>query len=63
MPKSLAEPAGLVEILQLERMIGIKHHAGQPVEVAVDDLVQAKDFVASLTDTRAASLHLELFDE
>ena len=38
----------VVEILRLERMIGLKHQAGQPVTVAVDDLVQAKDFVASL---------------
>jgi dGTPase len=54
---------GLIEILRLERMIGVKHQAGQPVTVVVDDLVQAKDFVASLTDSRASSLHLELFGE
>jgi dGTPase len=60
---SVSIEPGLIGILRLERMIGVKHQAGQPVKVAVDDLVQAKDFVASLTDSRASSLHLELFEE
>jgi hypothetical protein len=54
---------GLIDFLRLERMIDVKHQAGRPVDVAVEDLVQAKDFVASLTDSRARSLHLELFGE
>jgi hypothetical protein len=37
--------------------------AGQPANVAVEDLVQAKDFVATLTDSRASLLHSELFEE
>lgn len=60
-PSVLIQP-NLIDILRLERMIGIKHRAGQPANVAVEDLVQAKDFVATLTDSRASSLHSELFE-
>jgi dGTPase len=61
--RSVSIQPSLIEILRLERMIGVKHQAGQSANVAVDDLVQAKDFVASLTDSRASSLHVELFEE
>jgi dGTP triphosphohydrolase len=52
---------GLIDFLQLEHMIGVKREPGRPVKVIVDDLVQAKDFVAGLTDSRARLLHAELF--
>lgn len=61
--KKVAIPAALVDFLPLERLIGFKRVPGQPVEVAIEDLVQAKDFVAGLTDSRARALHAEIFDK
>jgi dGTPase len=60
---SVSIQPSLIDILRLERMIGVKHQAGQPANIPVEDLVQAKDFVATLTDSRASSLHSELFEE
>jgi dGTPase len=60
---SVSIQPSLIEILRLERMIGVRHQAGQPANVDVEDLVQAKDFVATLTDSRASSLHSELFEK
>ena len=60
---SVTIQASLIRPLQLERMIDGKYQAGQPAHVEVEDLVQAKDFVVSLTDSRARSLHCELFSE
>ena len=51
----------LVEFLSLDNMIGFNHDRGRPVKVPIEDLVQAKDFVAGLTDSRALTLHSELF--
>ena len=47
--------------LALENMIGSKHEPGRSLTVKVDDLVQAKDYVAGFTDSRARGLYSELF--
>jgi dGTPase len=51
---------GLIDFLPLEHLIDFKHDPRRPVRVAVEDLVQAKDFVAGFTDSRARTLHAEL---
>lgn len=61
--RKVSIPAALVDFLPLERLIGFRHLRGQPVEVAIEDLVQAKDFVAGLTDSRARALHAEILDK
>lgn len=50
----------LLRFAPLERLIDFKFDPGQPLEVPVRGLIQAKDFVAGLTDARARSLHDEL---
>lgn len=50
----------LLRFVPLERLIDFKFDPGQPLEVPVRELIQAKDFVAGLTDARARSLHEEL---
>lgn len=50
----------LLGFVPLERLIGSKHSAKKALEIPVEDLVMAKDFVAGLTDSRARKLHLEL---
>jgi dGTPase len=52
---------GLIDFLSLEHMIDFKCEPGKAVKVATDDVVQAKDFVAAFTDSRARKLHSELF--
>jgi dGTPase len=52
---------GLIDFLSLEHMIDFKHEPGRPIKVAVEELVQAKDFVAGFTDSRARTQHSELF--
>jgi dGTP triphosphohydrolase len=42
-------------------MIGSKYEPGRPLNVAIEDLVQAKDYVAGFTDSRARGLYSELF--
>jgi dGTP triphosphohydrolase len=61
--KSVAIQPALVEFLALEHMIGSKYEPGRPLKVAIEDLVQAKDYVAGFTDPRARALHSELFRE
>ena len=51
----------LIDFLSLEHMIDFKHEPGRPVNVKVENLVQAKDFVAGFTDSRARTVHSELF--
>jgi dGTPase len=51
----------LIDFLSLEHTIGIKHEQGRPVRVPVEEMIQAKDYVAALTDSRARALHSELF--
>lgn len=51
----------LTDILSVGRTIGTEHQPGKPITLAVEDMVQAKDFVAGLPDSRARSLHAELF--
>jgi dGTPase len=50
----------LLAFVPLERLIGSKHIANKALEIPVDQLVMAKDFVAGLTDSRARNLHREL---
>lgn len=59
--KSVVVPRKFVEFLPLDRLIGFKYEPGKPLSVPIEHIVQAKDFVAGLTDSRARSLHLELF--
>jgi dGTPase len=56
-------PARLVDFLPLERLIGFRREPGQPVKVSTEVVVQAKDFVAAITDSRARVLHTEIFDK
>jgi dGTPase len=50
----------LLAFVPLERLIGSKHSTKKSLEIPVEDVVMAKDFVAGLTDSRARRLHLEL---
>ena len=59
--KSVGIPPALVGFLPLEHMIGSKYEPGRPLNVAIEDLVQAKDYVAGFTDSRARGLYSELF--
>lgn len=59
--KSVSIPPTLVGFLPLEHMIGSKYDPGRPLNVAIEDLVQAKDYVAGFTDSRARRLYSELF--
>ena len=61
--KSVAVQPALVDFLALEHMIGSKYEPGRPVNVPIEEIVQAKDYVAGLTDSRARALHTELFRE
>jgi dGTPase len=58
---SVAIQPHLIDFLALEHMIDFKHAAGRPITVSIEDLVQAKDYVAGFTDSRARALHSELF--
>ena len=58
---SIAIPPSHVGFLPLEHMIGSKYEPGRPLKVAIEDLVQAKDYVAGFTDSRARALYSELF--
>jgi dGTPase len=60
--QKVAIPGELVDFLSLEHLIGVKHEPGQSVEVKIEQVVAAKDFVAGLTDSRARRLHSELFE-
>ena len=60
--KKVAIPAPLVAFLSLEYLIGFKYEPGHPIEIGVEQLVAAKDFVAGLTDSRARHLHAKLFE-
>jgi dGTPase len=53
-------PAELLAFLPLERLIDFHRDPGRPLHIPVENLVQAKDFVAALTDSRASALHHEL---
>jgi dGTPase len=59
--KSVSIQPHLIDFLPLEHMIDFKHEPGRPIDVAIEDLVQAKDYVAGFTDSRARTLHSELF--
>jgi dGTPase len=55
-------PKGIVASLAVDRMIGSElKEEGDNYLVQVYDVILAKDFVASLTDTRATDAHTELF--
>ena len=61
-------PDSLVQDLQLDATIGLKRRTDPPLagertdgwEVPVEDIVMAKDFVASLTDARTRRLYREI---
>jgi len=53
--------AELLRFLPLERLIDVKYEPGRPLHVPLRELIQAKDFVAGMTDGRARALHAELF--
>jgi dGTPase len=59
--KSVAIQPALLNFLPLEHMIGRQYEPGRSLKVAIEDLVQAKDYVAGFTDSRARVLHSELF--
>lgn len=59
--KSVEVQPALVESLPLEHMIGSKYEPGRKLSVATEDLIQAKDYVAGFTDSRARTLHAEVF--
>lgn len=50
----------LLAFVPLERLIGSKHNARKPLEIPIEQLIMAKDFVVGLADSRARKLHLEL---
>jgi hypothetical protein len=60
-PRSVRVPTSIVSGLFLERVIG---RAARPKDgswiVPIEDIVMAKDYVTSLTDTQAKTLHQEL---
>jgi dGTPase len=61
--KKVTIPSTLVDFLSLEHLIDFKYEPGRSIEIDVEQLVRAKDFVAGLTDSRARRLHKELFQE
>lgn len=54
-------PTDLTSFLLLDKFIGLESQVGNRRSVAVEELVMAKDFVASLTDIQATSQHREFF--
>jgi dGTPase len=61
--KSAAIQTALLERLPLEHMIGSRYERGRRLNVEIEDLVQAKDYVAGFTDSRARVLHSGLFHQ
>ena len=59
--RSVAIQPAQIEFLPLEHMIGSKYEPHRPLTVPIEDLVQAKDYVAGFTDSRARALHAEIF--
>jgi dGTPase len=52
----------LLSFLPIYLLVGSTVEPGKDIEIPVDDLVMAKDYVASLSDSRARKLHSDIFN-
>lgn len=59
--QTVSLPAALIDFLP--PIIGLKRSAGEALKVPVGQLIQAKDYVAGLSDFRARALHNEIFGD
>lgn len=51
----------LLSFLPIYLLVGSAIEPDEDIEIPVDDLVMAKDYVASLSDSRARKLHSDIF--
>jgi dGTPase len=58
--EEVSVPRALFSFIAPDRIIGRKLEASQSYRVRTSDLIQAKDYVASMTDHRAKRIHGEL---